>query len=98
MRRWSLLLGVVPLLGLAELALHGYFARRAPGFDDYAALAPRLLELKRPGMPVVVAPAWAEPLLRQAAPAAFPLAELARPDDSGFASFLEVSLLGAASG
>lgn len=97
MRRWSLLLGVVPLLGLGELALHAYFARRAPGFEDYAALAPQLLELKRAGMPVVTAPAWAEPLLRQAAPAAFPLAEVARPDDTGFGSFLEVSLLGAES-
>lgn len=89
--RW--LLGLVPLLGLVELGLHQYFARRAPGFQEYAALAPRLLKLKPPGVPVVVAPAWAEPLLRQAAPAAFPLEELARMDDSGVEGFLEVSLL-----
>jgi hypothetical protein len=92
MPRWSLLLAVIPLLGLGELASHAYFATRAPGFEDYVALAPRLLALKRPDMPVVVAPDWAEPLLRQAAPEAFPLAEVARPDDAGFASFLEVSL------
>lgn len=95
MRASQLLLGLIPLLGLTELGLHQYFAGRAPGFPDYAALAPKLLELKRPGVPVVVSPSWAEPLVRQAAPAAFPLAELARPDDSGFAQFLEVSLLGA---
>lgn len=94
MRRSSLVLAVLPLLGLGELASHAYFASRAPGFEDYAALAPRLLALKRPGMPVVAAPEWAEPLLRQAAPEAFPLTEVARPDDAGFASFLEVSLPG----
>ena len=95
MRSLSLLLGLVPLLGLGELLLHQYFAARAPDLDDYVALAPRLLELKQTGVPVVVAPAWAEPLVRQAAAPAFPIAELARPDDSAFASFLEVSLLGA---
>jgi hypothetical protein len=79
---------------LLELALHQYFAERAPRFQDYAELAPVLLALKRAGTPVVVAPHWAEPLVRQAAPAAFPIGELARADDSGFASFLEVSLLG----
>jgi hypothetical protein len=95
MRRLTLLLALVPAAGLVELALHQYFATRAPRQADYAALAPELAKLKRPGVPVVVAPAWAEPLLRQAAPEAFPLVELARPDDSGFTRFLEVSLLGA---
>jgi hypothetical protein len=95
MRSLSLLLGLVPLLGLAELGLHRYLAARPPDFADYAALAPPLLELKQAGVPVVVAPAWAEPFVRQAAAAAFPLAELARPDDSAFSGFLEVSLLGA---
>ena len=94
MRSWSKLLGLVPLLGLGELGLHQYFAQRAPDFDAYAALAPQLLKLKEAGVPVVVAPSWAEPLVRKAAPAAFPLAELARPDDSGFSRLLEVSLLG----
>lgn len=94
MRALTSLLALLPLLGLAELALHRYFATRAPGLAAYEALAPELLRRKRPGIPVVVAPRWAEPLLRQAAPAAFPIGELARPDDSGFAGFLEVSLLG----
>ena len=94
MRSLSPLLVLVPLLGLGELCLQQYLARRAPGFDDYAALAPKLAKLKQPGVPVVVAPAWAEPLVRQAAPSAFPVGELTRPDNSGFASFLEVSLLG----
>jgi hypothetical protein len=95
MRSLSWLLGLVPLLGLTELGLHQYFAGRAPDARDYAALAPELLKLKQSGVPVVVAPAWAEPFVRQAAPPAFPGVELARPDNSAFASFLEVSLLGA---
>ncbi len=94
MRSWSLLLGLIPCLGLAELGLHHYFAGRAPDSADYAALAPELLKLKQAGVPVVVTPAWAEPLVRQAAPAAFPAAELTRPDNSAFPAFLEVSLLG----
>jgi hypothetical protein len=94
MSRFSLLLGLVPLLGLGELGLHQYFSRCAPDFQDYSKLSPALLKLKQAGVPVVVAPAWAEPLVRQAAPAAFPIAELTRPDDSAFPAFLEVSLLG----
>jgi hypothetical protein len=93
-RTLALLLGLLPVLGVAELGLHQYFATRAPGFEAYAALAPELTKLKRPGMPVVVTPAWAEPLVRQAAPEAFPIAELTRPDNTAFSRFLEVSLLG----
>jgi hypothetical protein len=94
MRRASLLLLLIPVLGLVELGLHEVFARRAPTFEDYASMAPTLSKLKPPGAPVVVAPAWAEPLVRQAAPAAFPLVELTRPDDTAFPKLLEVSLLG----
>jgi hypothetical protein len=94
MRRLRPLLALVPLLGLLELGLHQYFAARAPGFPAYEALGTELLRRKQPGVPVVVSPAWAEPLVRQAAPAAFPVSELARPDDRRFARFLEVSVLG----
>jgi hypothetical protein len=95
MRPLTFLLALLPLLGVAELALHRYFAGRAPDFAAYEALAPELLKLKRPGVPVVVSPRWAEPLVRQAAPAAFPTLELTRADDSSFSGFIEVSLLGA---
>lgn len=94
MRLSSSLLALLPLVGLLELGAHFYFSGRAPSFADYAALAPVLLKQKQPAVPVVVAPRWAEPLVRQAAPAAFPLVELARPDDSAFERFVEVSLLG----
>lgn len=95
MRRAFPLLGLVPLLGLAELGAHQYFAGRAPDAAAYAELGRELTKLKRPGVPVVVAPAWAEPLVRAAAPAAFPIGELTRADDSAFPELLEVSLLGA---
>jgi hypothetical protein len=94
MRRAPPLLGLLPLLGVAELAAHYYFATRAPGPADYAELGRDLAKLKRPGVPVVVAPAWAEPLVRSAAPAAFPIGELTRADDSALSELLEVSLLG----
>lgn len=97
MRIGLLLLGLVPLLGLVELGLHLHFSRRAPDFDQYAQLAPELLRLKEPGTPVVVSPSWAEPLVRRAAPDAFPLEELTRAHDARFGQFLEVSLLGARS-
>jgi hypothetical protein len=95
MRRVSSLLGLLPLLGLGELAAHRYFATRAPEPSAYEALGRELSKTKRPGVPVVVAPPWAEPLVRAAAPNAFPIGELTRPDDSGFSELLEVSLLGA---
>lgn len=94
MPRLSALLGLIPVVGLAELGLHQFFAERAPSPADYAALGAELSKLKQPGQPVVVAPAWAEPWVRQAAPSAFPLNELARADDRSFSTFLEVSLLG----
>ena len=59
MRRLSLLLGLVPLLGLLELGLHQHFAHSAPQAADYAALAPELLKLKQPRVPMIVAPASA---------------------------------------
>jgi hypothetical protein len=94
MARSFALLGLIPLVGLAELGFHGFFAARAPDAADYAALGAELSKLKRPGEPVVVAPAWAEPWVRQAAPGAFPLNELARAEDRSFSAFWEVSLLG----
>jgi hypothetical protein len=94
MRRLTALLLAIPALGLVELGLHGFFAARAPDAAEYAALGPELAKLKQKGVPLVVAPTWAEPWLRQAVPEAFPLTELARADDRSFTAFLEVSLLG----
>lgn len=86
----------IPLLGLSELGAHVWFSRCAPRVEEWRALAPLVLEQKRPGEPIVVAPEWAEPLARHAfGDGAFPLEEAARPDASGFSRMLEISILGA---
>jgi hypothetical protein len=97
MRRAFPLLGLLPVVGLLELASSRYFATRAPSLEQYRALGRELSRVKRPGVPVVVTPAWAEPLVRSAAPSAFPIGELTRADDRASRELLEVSLLGAAS-
>ncbi len=86
----------VPALGLAELCLHVWFAVRAPRIEEWRELTRAVLAAKRAGEPLVVAPAWAQPLAREAfGDRAFPLAELARADDASVPGFLEVSALGA---
>ncbi|HEY3500481.1 MAG TPA: hypothetical protein VGK73_37570 [Polyangiaceae bacterium] len=86
----------VPLLALAELGAHFFFAQRAPREAEWRALGPAVLAKKRPGEPIVVAPAWAEPLARHVlGDAAFPLDELARPDAAGLGRVLEIAALGA---
>lgn len=91
--RWLWL--AIPVLGLGELGAHFYFARRAPDLDEWRALRPRIVELRKKDELVVVAPAWAEPLARHAfGEDQMPLAHVARPDVSGFARALEVSALG----
>ena len=86
---------VVPLLGLAELGGHFFFARRAPRVADWQQIVGPVTELREPDMPVVVAPYWAEPLARHAlGPGGMPVRHVARPDLSGYAQALEVSVLG----
>jgi hypothetical protein len=95
LNRRHLLWLLIPALGLVELGAHAYFAKRAPRIDDWRAAAPSVRELRRAGEPVVVAPAWAEPLARQAfGDELMPLAHVARPDMSGFARAIEVSAMG----
>jgi hypothetical protein len=87
---------LLPGLGAAELAAHVWLAARAPREAEWRELARAVLSEKRPGEPVVVAPAWAEPFAREAfGDRAFPLDELARSDDAAFPRLLEVSALGA---
>ena len=98
MSRLTFLWLLIPALGLVELAGHFWFAARAPRQEEWRELGRRIDRLKRPGQPLVIAPEWAEPLARQAfGDAAFPIAELARPDLLGFRRVLEVSALGARS-
>ncbi len=85
----------VPLLGLAELALHSWFAARAPDFEDWAQVAPAVERVHQAGDLLVVAPEWADPIARLSfGEELMPLADVARADSGGYAHALEVSLLG----
>lgn len=91
--RWAFV--AVPLLGLAELALHFHFSRRAPRFDEWDGLSAPVRAMKRDGDLVVIAPAWADPAARRAlGDELMPLRDVARPDVTRYAHAIEVSILG----
>jgi hypothetical protein len=88
---WALL----PAVGLLELAGQLWASRRAPRFDDYAALRSPVHELARAGDLVVVAPRWAEPMVRRAlGDETLSLADLARSDVDRYDRAVEISVLG----
>ena len=90
-RVWLLAL---PLVGLAELGLHFWFASRPPAFEEWAQVRDDVATFP-PSAPVIVAPRWAEPLARQAlGDDRMPLSHVARPDTSRFERAVEVSILG----
>lgn len=85
----------IPLLGLAELGAHFWFAKRPPSFDGWAAVVGPVRETRREGDLVVIAPSWADPAARRVLGDEFmPLRDVARPDESRYAHALEVSILG----
>jgi len=87
-------LGLV-VLGLGELALHVYHAKKSPQPEDWAQLKEPVAQDKRDGDVVVVAPSWADPWARQAlGNAVFPLRDVARSDMSRYAGALEIGALG----
>ena len=87
---------LVPLLGLAELAGHLYFSRRAPRPEEWGAARAAVEAARQPGDVVVVSPLWAEPLARwQLGPTLFSLREVARPDVTRYPRAIELSALGA---
>ncbi|MEN9578237.1 MAG: hypothetical protein RJA70_1246 [Pseudomonadota bacterium] len=86
---------MIPALGLLELLAHGYFRSAAPRDSDWDALVTPLRELRKNRELVVVAPGWAEPHARRVfGDAEMPLRDVARPDESGYARAVEISLLG----
>lgn len=88
----------VPLLGLGELGAHSYFSNRPPTLDEWRSVRNELARLRKNRELVVIAPSWAEPLARHAfGDELLPLAQVARPDSSGFSRAIEVSTLGAES-
>jgi hypothetical protein len=82
----------LPLLGLAELAMHQHQRGRAPAFAAYAALTQPVEELASSGARVAVAPAWAEPLVHRAIPVT--VSDAAAPDEDDAAHVVEVSMMG----
>ena len=86
---------LLALVGVIELGAQLFFSQRAPRFDDYALLAEPLSSLRRDGDLLVMAPRWSEPLARRAlGDEAMSLADVARPDESGYEHAVEVSLRG----
>ncbi len=85
----------VPVLGLLELAGQFYFSHRAPRLREWQEQKATLAGLKQHGELVVVAPHWADPLARLAfGQKLMPIRDEARPDDTGYARAIEVSILG----
>jgi hypothetical protein len=85
----------LPLAGLVELGGAFFFAHRAPTNADWAAVGPVLEARRRAGDVIVVAPRWAEPHARAAlGDAHFPLAELARADDTRVVRAFELGASG----
>jgi len=86
----------VPLAGLVELGGHFYFSTRAPKVEDWVRAKPAVAGLRHDGDLIVIAPDWAEPNARLAfGDAWFPLADVARPDESAYSRAVEVSIVGA---
>jgi hypothetical protein len=89
------LLLLVPVAGIAELALDLVFATRAPTVSEWVDLGTHLQGARGEGDLVVISPHWAEPLARQAfGDTLMPLADVARADVTGYARAVEVSLFG----
>jgi hypothetical protein len=92
MRIGSVLLLALPLLSLAELTAHRHFRKTAPTSDDWQNLEPVVGQMRHASELVVVSPAWAEPLLRQAlGDRLMPIELLARADDETLGRAIEVS-------
>lgn len=89
---------LVPLLGLGELGAHFFFALRPPNEAQWRASAPQLASLRKDQELVLVAPAWAEPAARMVlGDSVMPMRDVARPDESRYATAMEISIVGARS-
>jgi hypothetical protein len=88
--RWSWW-WVLPLVGLTEWLAQGVLLRPAPDLADWAGVASHLGPRGSEPALLLVSPAWAEPMARAALdPSWWPIEQLARPDDDGFATALQV--------
>jgi hypothetical protein len=86
---------LVPVLGLGELGAHLWFAFRPPNEAQWRQAAPRLTLLRKESDLVVIAPQWAEPAARMVlGDKVMPVRDVARPDESRYATVMEISILG----
>lgn len=93
--RWALALSI-PIVGVLELGLSAWTARRVPRDGDFSSAKPRLVELRREADGVVVAPRWIEPVARMAlGDQVLPLRDVARADESTYGKVVEISANGA---
>lgn len=94
-RAGRVLLLAVPLVGVVELGLHFWFAKRPPAFEEWASVREPVAGFAEASAPVVVAPRWAEPMARMAlGDERMPLAHVARADTGRFERVVELSILG----
>jgi len=94
--KWSHLAFVlVPVIGLAELGAHFWFAKRPPDEGQWKAAAQKLASHRKDGDLVIVAPQWAEPAARHVlGDGVMPVRDVARPDESRYATAMEISIVG----
>lgn len=95
-RRWPFwaLVGVVAF-ALAETGMLVKQHLSAPTENDWEAAADKLKELRRPGEPVLFAPAWVDPVGRAAVGSQVPLNLLLLSDVDRFARVWQLSVRGA---
>ena len=92
LRRWAFV--AVPAAGVLELGLHLFFASRPPTPAQWDSLRGVVKAEKRGGELLVIAPHWADPEARRAfGDELLPMRDEGRPDESRYASALEVSVL-----
>jgi len=86
---------VVIALAVGESAAHFVVKNRAPSLQDWQRLKSKVASLYRPGDLVAVAPAWGDPLARQAlGDTTMPLAMVARSEIGDFPRAIQIDFLG----
>ncbi len=95
-RRWSILAAAsIVLLALAETVNAFVAPFRAPTEKDWVAAAAKVRAGFRPGDLIVVAPAWADPLLRLQLGDLVPMSVAGRMDAARYGRIWEISQRGA---
>jgi hypothetical protein len=98
-RRWRPLLGTVPALAIAliavwEIAAAARAGHDVPGPDDWQAAAAELRRHHQPDELIVVAPRWLDPTLRLHLGDRIPIEMAARMDAAGYGTIWELSARG----